>query len=160
MTLEAKGTIKLEDRGVGADGKAFSTFSVKAPTLGIDEDLPKSVTSSDAAVLALQEMIRNRVQEDFKRPIEITLGGESISCTYWIDPINNRTLDEFTREYTSDDDTKITITGPDGKSVETTPKRMALAAEVMKKSKETGIPPDEILAAAKKKAAKAGGAGE
>ena len=79
MTLEAKGTIKLEEKGVGADGKLFSIFSVKAATLGIDEELPKTITSSDAAVLQLQEKIREQVQKDFQRPIEIALSGETIS---------------------------------------------------------------------------------
>lgn len=95
MTLEAKGTIKLEEKGIGVDGKSFSKFSAKAPTLGIDVELPKDVQSTDAAILHLQDLIKEQVQQDFKRPIEISLAGESVSCTYFIDPINNRTLDEF-----------------------------------------------------------------
>jgi hypothetical protein len=98
MTLEAKGTIKRENNGVGADGKPSISFSAKAPTLGIDVELPKWVTSTENAIQFFQELIKEQVQKDFQRPIEIALAGETVSCTYFIDPINNRTLDEFQKQ--------------------------------------------------------------
>ncbi len=157
MELEAKGVIRYEP---GAKRELL----IKAPMVGIEEE----VKGVDDPILTLPELvdllerkIKKQVQEGFARPVEIGLGVWSLSCVFTVTPINNRTLDEFTREHSSeDDDTKITITGPDGKSVETTPKRVALAAKLMEKSRETGVPPEEILAAAKKKTAKAGGAGE
>jgi hypothetical protein len=95
MSLEAKGTIKLEEMAVDAKGSIFSKYSVKAPTLDIDQALPKGVTSADLAVEEFQRMVKEKVQQDFQRPVDITLIGMSISCSFYIDPIKNRTLDEF-----------------------------------------------------------------
>ncbi len=159
MQLEAKGIIRYEPG-------AKKELVIKAPAIGLEEE----VGGVDDPVLTLAELvellerkIKMKVQEGFARPVEVRLGGFSLGCVFFVEPIANRTLDEFTREHSSeDDDTKITITGPDGKTVETTQKRMALAAELMKKSNETGIPPEEILAAARKKTgiARAGGVEE
>ena len=148
MSLEAKGTIKLEEMGVDAEGAIFSKFSVKAPTLAIEQDLPKDVATADLAVEVLKRMIKERVQQDFQRPIEITLVGLSISCSFDIDPINNRTLDEFTKN----GETTVSIHVPGRPEIKTNPQQLALAGQIMEISNATGIPPEEVFAAAKAKA--------
>jgi hypothetical protein len=105
----------------------------------------------------------------------VSLVGYSLSCIYSVEPIKNRTLDEFNLEkdyndlmgkmegriLNEADDTPATITFPDGKTVETSSKRIALAGKILEKARETGMTPEDVLSAAKGKiAAKEEGGGE
>jgi len=144
MPLEAKGTIKFE---LGAKKEIV----IKAPSLNIEEavDGADAVLDLSRLVDALENRIKNKVQEEFARPVTVTLVGYSMSCTYLVDPIKNRTLDEFNLEK----DYVATITFPDGKSIETTHKKIALAGKILEKARETGTTPEEVLAAAREKLA-------
>ncbi|MDD5048061.1 MAG: hypothetical protein PHH09_03965 [Methanoregulaceae archaeon] len=168
MPLEAKGVIKFEPG-------AKKELIIKAPTLSIEEEVGETdaVRSLPALVDLLEKKIQKKVQEEFARPVIVGLVGYSLSCTYVVEPITNRTLDEFNLEKEYDDlmgkmegrilneadDTPATITFPDGKSIETSSKRIALAGKILEKARETGMTPEEVLAAAKEKIAVKGGGG-
>ena len=161
MPLEAKGVIKF-------DPGAKKVLVIKAPTLSIEEEVKdvNVVRTLPALIDHLEKEIQKKVQEEFARPVIVSLVGYSLSCTYSVEPIVNRTLDEFNLEKEYDDlmdmgeDTPTTVTFPDGKSVETSTKKIALAGKILEKARETGMTPEEVLAAAKEKiAAKEEGGG-
>ncbi len=93
MQLEAKGTIKYEPG-------AKKEVTIKAPTVGIEEEIEGVDAIQDLPDLIdlLEGKIKKQVQEGFARPVDVRLGGFSLSCTYFVEPIPNRTLDEFQKE--------------------------------------------------------------
>ena len=154
MPLEAKGVIKFEPG-------AKKELVIKAPSLSIEEEVKdvNVVRTLPALIDRLEKEIQKKVQEEFARPVNVSLVRYSLSCIYSVEPIKNRTLDEFNLEKEYNDlmdmgeDTPTTVTFPDGKTVETSTKRIALAGKILEKARETGMTPEDVLAAAKEKIA-------
>jgi hypothetical protein len=90
MSLEAKGTIRF-------DPDAKMELIMKAPTLYIEEEIKIANPQIDLPELIdlLIKRMTDKIQCDFNRPVNCTLQSYSLNLIVSVDPINNRTLDEF-----------------------------------------------------------------
>lgn len=90
MSLEAKGTIKY-------DPEAKMDLVIKAPTLYIEEQVQGVDPFSDLNEIIdlLITRITEKVIKDFGRPAVVSVESYTCSLVFTVDPIKNRTLDEF-----------------------------------------------------------------
>ncbi len=147
MSLEAKGRIKYNPDVKPSD----PSYTLECTQLGIyaegSGNLPQMVDE-------LTERVRRGIAQEFMvSPSSVDIIGYSMGITFSIDGPINHTLDDFQKESSGN---TVSIQFPGKDPIETTPEKIALAAMVLKKSQETGIPPEDILAAAKKRAKEEG----
>ena len=133
MSLEAKGTIRF-------DPDAKIELIMKAPTLYIEEEIKNANPQIDLPELIdlLIKRMTDKIQRDFNRPVTCTLQSYSLNLIVSVEPINNRTLDEFTATVRTSDGREI----PLDKVVKTAEKVLATA-------ERTGETPEQVLTRAK-----------
>ncbi len=144
MSLETKGTIKF-DPDVKPDVPEY-TISVKQ--LGITAE-----GSGDIVQMMdeLTERVRRKMSEEFGiARCGVQLVKYTLSCTFDVSgPINHTLTDFEAGASTGEDDTKLTVIYGDNPPIETDMKTLELARKTMEVSARTGIPPEDIIKAAK-----------
>ena len=146
MTLEAKGRIKFNPDVKPGEPE----YIIEAKQLGIVE---KGSGNIGQMMDELTERVRRAIADEFcVAPSSVQIVGYAMGITFAVEGPVNHALSDFTEEKELEDNTEMEITLNGGAPIKTDMKHLNLATKVMKVAAETGRSPEEVLAAAKKRA--------
>jgi hypothetical protein len=153
MALAVKVALKQDD---DAEYGLIWKAEVKDWSLNAQGDSLEEVLS------IMERKIITYLQETFgsKRKISASAGLASARVEFEINVAKDRTLREFEFSPSKDDDTKVTVKFGDHPPMDVSQEHLDLANKTLELSKQTGIPPETIIAAAKTKMKKEKEAGK
>jgi hypothetical protein len=154
MSLETKGTIKYDP-----DVKPnVPEYTIAVKQLGITAEGSGNIVQM---MDELTERVRREMADQFGvAGCDVEMVKYSITCTFDVSAPVNRTLEEFSVAPSKNDDTAITVQFGDHPPMVVNQEHLVLAKKTLELSKQTGLPPETIIAAAKTKMKAGKGAGK
>jgi hypothetical protein len=145
--METKGTIKYDPDVKASDPE----YIISVKQLGITAEGSGNV---EQMMDELSERVRREMSEQFGIPrCDVQMVKYSITCTFDVSAPVNATLEQFGVTPGKEED-EITVTFGGHEPITINQEKMELAKKTLEMSKATGIPPEDILKMAKKKAGK------
>ena len=146
MTLEVKGRIRFNPDVKPGEPE----YILESKQLGIIKEGSGQV---EQMMDELTELVKRATAEEFYcAPSGVQIVGYSMGITFAVDGPTNRTLSEFDQTVDSKlDENEMTIQFPGKPPIKCNLEQLELAKKTLEVSKQTGIPPEDLIAMAKKK---------